>query len=165
VADPMIRILFLVAALAAFPSAAIAHDFQIGAIHIEHPWARATPKGAAVGGGYMKITNRGTTTDRLIGGSFSTAKRVLIHQMKMDGNVMRMRVLDQGVEIKPADTVEFSPESLHIMFEGLREPLVQGHRVKGTLIFEKAGPVEVEYVVEGMGARAAPEAPNSPHGH
>jgi copper(I)-binding protein len=161
----MIRIFLLLAALGSIPIAASADVSQIGPIQIEHPWTRATPAGATVGGGYMKITNRGTTPDRLMGASLSAAKRVLIHEMKMDGSVMKMRVLDQGVEIKPGATVEFGPQSLHLMFEGLQEPLVQGHRLKGTLVFEKAGAVEVEYVVESLGARGPPESPESQHGH
>ncbi len=167
IAPRMTRRLFLYAAtLILMPTIAAAHDYRAGSIFITHPWARATPKGAQVGGGYMKITNQGTTPDRLIGGSLSTARQAGIHEMRMEGSVMKMRMLNQGLDLKPGATIELVPGSLHMMFEGLQAPLVEGHRVKGTLVFEKAGTVEIEYAVEGMGAgSAAPEGPNSQHNH
>jgi copper(I)-binding protein len=146
--------LILVAILALLPVAIEAHEYDLGPIHIDHPWARATPNGAKIGGGYMTITNKGTTADRLTGASTPVASRVVLHQMTMDGGVMKMRPLDNGIEIKPGETVELNTESMHLMFEGLKEPLKEGQRIKGTLNFEKAGSIEVEYVVEGMGAKS-----------
>ena len=69
----------------------------------------------------------------------------------MDGGVMKMRPLPKGIEIKPGQTVEFKPGSYHLMFVGLKQPFEKGKRVKGTLQFEKAGTVEVEYAVEAIG--------------
>jgi copper(I)-binding protein len=150
---PMRRIVMTLAAAAiVFSGVAKALDFTIGSIKIEHPWMRATPKGAQVAGGYMKISNSGTAADRLVGGSTEIAARLEIHRMSMDGGVMRMRPVEGGLEIKPGASVELKPGSFHIMLMGLREPVEQGKRVKGTLVFEKAGTVEVEYVVEAMGA-------------
>lgn len=149
--------------------AARAHDYKLGALQIDHPWARATPKGTSVGGGYLKITNTGTTPDRLIGGSSPISGRFEIHEMSMDNGVMRMRPLKEGVEIKPGQTVEFSPGSFHIMFVDLKQPIKEGDRVKGTLVFEKAGSVDVEYVAVGVGG--TPKGGSQPahgmqdHGH
>ncbi|MGZ3410142.1 MAG: copper chaperone PCu(A)C [Xanthobacteraceae bacterium] len=131
---------------------ASAHDYKLGALQIDHPWARATPKGTSVGGGYLKITNTGTTPDRLIGGSSPIAGRFEIHEMSMDNGVMRMRPLKDGLEIKPGQTVELAPGSFHIMFVDLKQPIKEGDRVKGTLVFEKAGSVDVEYAAVGVGA-------------
>ena len=128
-----------------------AHGYKIGALDIGHPWTRATPKGADIAGGYLSITNKGTTPDRLVGGSLSIADRLEIHEMKMQGTVMQMRPLPAGLEIKPGETVELKPGSFHLMFMGLKEPVEVGKRVKGTLVFEKAGTVEVEYAVEPVG--------------
>ena len=73
---------FVAALLLSFvASAAPAHDFQVGPLVINHPWSRATPKDAPVAGGYLKITNTGTTPDRLIGGSSEAAGRFEIHEM------------------------------------------------------------------------------------
>src|SRR5262249_21958307 len=122
---------------------------------IERPWARATPKGASVGAGYMKITNTGSAPDRLVGGSVDFAKRLEVHSMSMDHGVMKMREVQGGLEIKPAETVELAPSVLHLMFVDLKQPLAQGQQVKVTLNFEKAGPIEVGYNVEAVGGRAA----------
>jgi copper(I)-binding protein len=128
-----------------------AQGYKIGALEIGHPWSRATPKGATVAVGYLKITNTGTTPDRLVGASAPTAGSVEIHEMAMTGGVMTMRPLKDGLEIKPGQTVELKPGSFHLMLLDLKEPLVRGQRVKGTLTFEKAGSVDVEYAVEPIG--------------
>src|SRR3954452_1459022 len=141
--------------LAVLATSARAHDYQIGPIAIDHPWTRATPKNAPVAGGYLKITNTGTTADRLVGGSSEVAKRFQVHQMKMDGGVMTMRELKEGLEIPPGATVELKPGSYHIMMLDLSRPLAKGDKVKGSLTFEKAGKVDVEFAVEGMGGNPA----------
>ena len=144
--------ILLAAVLAFVVSPAFAHGYKVGSLDIQHPWSRATPKGASVAGGYMKITNTGTTPDRLVGGTNENSEKFEIHEMSMDGGVMKMRPLPNGIEIKPGQTVEFTPGSYHLMFVGLKQPFEKGKRVKGTLQFEKAGKVDVEYVVEGIGA-------------
>jgi periplasmic copper chaperone A len=121
---------------------------------IEAPWARATPGGAKVGGGYFKITNTGKEADRLTGGSLPIAKDVEVHEMAMSGNVMKMRRLPDGLEIKPGQSVELKPGGNHLMFVELRAALKAGEPIKGTLTFQKAGTVEVEYRVAPIGAQS-----------
>ena len=127
--------------------------YKAGALVIEAPWARATPGGAKVGGAYLKITNTGAEPDRLVGGSLPIANAVEVHEMSMTDGVVKMRKLEQGLEIKPGQTVELKPGGYHIMFTGLSEGLKQGRPVKGTLQFEKAGSVDVEYRVEPIGSQ------------
>jgi copper(I)-binding protein len=141
---------------------ASAHEYKAGSIEIKHPWSRATPKGATIAGGYMKLINTGTTADRLIGGSTEIAGKFEIHEMSMDNGVMKMRPLANGVEIKPGETVEFKPGGYHLMFVGITQPVEQGKRVKGTLQFEKAGKVDVEYAVEAIGG--TPKDEHAGHG-
>jgi hypothetical protein len=152
----MIRTVFLIAAvlLAAAAAPASAADVKLGALQISAPWTRATPKGATVGGGYMTITNAGTTPDRLVGGSSPVADRVEFHEMTMTNGVMQMRRLTNGLEIKPGQTVELKPGGLHVMFVGLKHPLEKGQQLKATLLFEKAGKVEVDYSVAAIGAQS-----------
>lgn len=148
--------LFAAALCAVFAaSPAVAHDFTAGALKIVHPWARATPKSAPVGGGYLTITNTGTTPDRFVSGTSDVAKGFEIHEMSMEGGIMKMRPLPNGVEIKPGQTVTFKPGGYHVMFTGLRKPLEKGQRVNATLQFEKAGKVDVYFTVEAIGAPAA----------
>jgi copper(I)-binding protein len=134
---------------------ALAHDFAVGSLKIDHPWTRATPKGASVAGGYLKITNTGTTPDKLVGGSFVNAGRFEVHEMKTENGVALMRAVPGGLEIKPGQTVELKPGSFHLMFMDLKTPVEQGKNVKGTLEFEKAGKVDVEYTVEAIGSSPA----------
>ena len=154
------------AAVLAMP--AQAEDVTAGGLKISAPWARATPKGASVGGGYMKITNTGTAPDRLVGGSTDISSRFEIHEMSMDNGVMKMRPVANGIEIKPGQTVEFKPGGYHVMFVGLKGALDQGQHVKATLEFEKAGKVDVDFTVEGIGAQtggghAQHESKDIPH--
>ncbi|CAN1502910.1 COG2847 Copper(I)-binding protein [Rhabdaerophilaceae bacterium] len=131
---------------------AASHDYKIGDLKIDHPWSRATPGGAKVAGGFMTITNLGATPDRLIGGSVAAASNFEVHEMKMEGNVMKMRALEKGLEIKPGETVALKPGGFHVMFINLSSPLREGSTIKGTLVFERAGTVEVEFKVEGRGS-------------
>jgi copper(I)-binding protein len=140
----------IAAILLAAPAAA--HEYNVGPLHSGHPWARATPKGATVGGGYLSVTNNGKETDRFIGGESPVATSFELHKMTMDHGVMKMRPVNGGIAIAPGETVTLTPGGLHVMLVGLKEPLKQGTRVPATLDFAKAGKVQVEFVVEGIGA-------------
>ena len=143
-----------VAAAEAAPKA-----YTVGAITVEQPWSRATPAGAKVGGGYLRVTNAGREPDRLIGGTFPIAGRVELHEMSMTDNVMRMKQVEGGLAIGPGASVELRPGGYHLMFVDLRDGLKRGQTIKGTLVFEKAGPVEIEYVVRAMSGEAALRPP------
>jgi periplasmic copper chaperone A len=163
----MRAIVWLIAAVLSLAAAvAQARDYRAGSLEIADPWSRATPKGAAVGGGYLKIRNGGTTVDRLTGGSSDVAAKLEVHTMTMDNGVMKMRPVEGGLEIKPGATVELKPGATHLMFVGLKKPLGAGDHVKATLTFEKAGPVEVEFDVSAIGAPAGHAMPGMKmHGH
>lgn len=133
---------------------AYAADVTAGPLKIAAPWARATPKGASIGSGYMTITNTGNAPDRLVGGISDVASRFEVHEMSMTNGVMKMRPLTKGLEIKPGQTVELKPGSYHVMFVSLKQPLVQGQHFKATLQFEKAGKVDVEFSIAGIGAQS-----------
>lgn len=135
--------------------AALAHGYKLGELEIGHPWTRATAPTAPAGGGFLKITNTGTTPDRLIAARSPASQQVQIHEMKMDGNIMRMRELAQGLEIPAGATVMLAPGGFHLMLMGLTAPLEKGKKVMLTLVFERAGSIDVELVVEAMGAAPA----------
>lgn len=139
--------------LAAAPKGVTRKTYKVGALVIEAPWARATPGGVQIGGGYVKITNGGAEPDRLIGGSLAVAGTMEVHEMAMADGVMKMRALPDGLEIGPGQTVELKPGGHHLMFMQLREGLKAGQTVKGTLVFKNAGTVEVEYSVAPIGAK------------
>jgi copper(I)-binding protein len=141
------------AAVLVIGGVAAAETYSAGGLQIGDPWARATPKGATVGAGYLTITNKGAQADRLIGGSAASAARFEVHTTVMENGVARMRQVT-GLEIKPGETVELKPGGMHLMLVGLKQPLQQGQSVKGTLVFEKAGTVAIEFTVQGIGAPA-----------
>ncbi len=143
---------FVTALLLFAPIPVSAHDYTVGSMHIEHPWSRETPKGAKVAGGYFVIENKGTTPDRLIGGSAEIAGRLQIHEMKTENGVMKMRELEKGIEIAPGKSVKFAPSGYHVMLLDLKKTPKEGESFMGTLVFEKAGKVDVKFVVAPIGS-------------
>lgn len=138
---------------------ALAHEFRVGDLHIDHPWSRATPPAAKVGAGYLAVTNGGPVADRLVSASSPAAARVEIHEMRMDGDVMRMRELSQGLQVPAGRKVELRPGGYHLMLMELKAPLAVGADVPMTLVFERAGKVDIMLKVEPATTRAP-----QPHG-
>ncbi|HEY1942871.1 MAG TPA: copper chaperone PCu(A)C [Roseiarcus sp.] len=148
-------------ALTVFAFPALAQETKAGDLTIQRPWARATPKGADIGAGYLEIRNAGAAPDRLTGGSADFASGVEVHEMKMDNGVMKMRLVQGGLEIPAHGTVKLAPSGYHLMFTGLKRPLVKGETIKATLTFEHAGPVAVDFPVQGIGAAGPAASPKS----
>lgn len=132
----------------ALSSFAYANDYMAGSLHIADPVARATVPGQPSGAAYLSIENHGKDADKLIAVSSSIAKSTQIHTMSMEGDVMKMREVD-GIALKPASKTVMQPGSgYHIMLIGLKQPLKIGDQFPLTLIFEKAGKLEVSVSVE-----------------
>jgi periplasmic copper chaperone A len=145
---------------------AVAQEFRAGPLTIDRAWSRATPPAAKVGAGYLVVTNGGQTPDRLTAASSPAAGRVEVHEMQMDGGVMRMRELAQGLAVPPGASVELKPGGYHLMLMELRAPLAAGATVPVTLVFERAGRVDIQLRVEPVTARGPqPQAPASGHKH
>jgi periplasmic copper chaperone A len=158
----LVRCVVLAGAAMFAAHAAKGHEMRAGKLVIVHTWVRATPPGAAVTAGYGKITNTGPVADRLIGASLSGALRAEIHSTTARDGMVKMRPLKDGIPIAAGQTVELKPGDLHIMFSGLRSPLEEDVYVDGTLTFQKAGTIAVEFFVEPM-AKAAPS--HNSHDH
>ena len=147
-----------------------AHDDEFGGHPTAHgdlvifsPWTRATPPNAGAGGAYLTITNTGSESDTLLGGSADFAERVEIHEMSMIDDVMRMRPVDGGLEIPAGETVQLLPGGYHVMMIGLTEPLKEGMWPTMTLTFEKAGDVALEFKTAPIGAKS-PDGDHDGHG-
>jgi copper(I)-binding protein len=139
-------------ALAAFFAVpAMAHEFKLGDLDIGHPWSRATLPGAKVAAGYLTIRNGGSEPDRLMAVSAGISGKSEVHEMTVKDGVMTMRPVAGGIEIPAGGEVKLEPGSYHIMFTELKEPAVAGVKFPGTLTFEKAGTVEIEFAVEKPG--------------
>ncbi|CAM2999483.1 hypothetical protein SAMN04488021_101313 [Paracoccus aminovorans] len=125
---------------------------RLGALELSGVYARATPPGAPVAGGFLTVANAGDE-DRLTAASAeSVAGRAEIHEMAMEGDVMKMRRLADGLPIPAGGAVELKPGGYHIMFMDLKQPLVEGQVVDVTLTFQKAGEVVVPMTVGPMKA-------------
>ena len=144
-------------ALALSLAPSFAQNIKLGGLTIENAWARATPKGSEVGAGYLTIRNDGAVADRLTADSTDFAK-VQMHEMKMSSGIMQMRELNDGMEIPAHGVVKFAPGGNHLMFVGLKSPLMKGETVHATLTFAHAGSATVEMPIQGAGA-SDPMAP------
>ncbi len=131
-------------------AAAWSADYTAGDIAIDHPWSRATVQGMANGVGYFEMHNQGDQADRLVSVSSPVAKRAELHVHEKDGDVMRMRQVDD-IEIPAGDKVMLEPGGLHVMLMKLKKPLEQDSTFPLTLEFEHSGSVEIEVHVDAMG--------------
>lgn len=134
-------------ALALSSSVVVAHDhsdhamhgeamIMVGDLELSNPRVIETPPNARNAGGFLTIMNTGDSDYRLVAASSPVAERVELHTMTMDGDVMRMRELEDGIALPAGEMVELAPGGLHVMFIGLSGPFVAGEEVQVTLTFE-----------------------------
>nr|WP_272213646.1 copper chaperone PCu(A)C [Marinicella sp. W31]MDC2879608.1 copper chaperone PCu(A)C [Marinicella sp. W31] len=137
-----------------------ASDVMVGDLEISGTFARATLPGAPVGGGFLTITNRGDTDDRLVSASSEVAGVVQLHNMRMDGDVMKMYQMPDGIPLPAHETVTLKPGGLHVMFMKLNGPLVEDSVIDVELTFEEAGKVTVAFPVKSIAAKEADPSSN-----
>ncbi|PHQ71996.1 MAG: hypothetical protein COB93_01740 [Sneathiella sp.] len=120
---------------------------------VEDVWARARPDGAIVGGAFLTIRNDGKKAERLIDVRSPAARRVEIHESFMKDGVMSMAPTD-AITIAPGEKIVLKPGGYHVMLMGLKENLSEGRRFPLTLVFDRAGEIEVSVHVKDAGAMA-----------
>jgi len=128
----------------------VTQTISTSAIKIEHAYTRATMPGQQVAGGFMKIENKGGPSDQLLSASSPVAGEVQLHEMSMEGNVMKMRQV-KDIAVPAGGAVELKPGGLHLMFVNIKAPFSTGETVPVKLTFAKAGEVEVKMPVNVMG--------------
>jgi copper(I)-binding protein len=140
----------LIAAFAAWPAFAQSVD-------VKDAWVRVSVQGQKATGAFMKITSRDGA--RLVSASTPVAGVAEVHEMKMDGNVMKMRAIEGGLELPAGKLVELKPGGFHVMLMDLKATLPKGSTVPLTLVFKDAKGAErkVELTV--------PVATGPAHGH
>jgi periplasmic copper chaperone A len=112
-------------------------------------WARATPPGVQTGAAYLTVTG-GSENDRLVRVESEVAASVEMHRViEVDGTVQMRPV--ETVEVAADSNVVFAPGGLHLMLVNLTHPLIAGSHFELTLIFEKAGRVQVDVEVRPVG--------------
>lgn len=152
----------IAAILLSSPSLALAHEGHmstqstiVGALELHDAFARATLPNAPVGGVYFAITNNGTTPDKLVSVSAPDLGEGQMHDMNMQGDVMKMEALPDGIAIPAGATITLAPGGLHVMFMGLKTPFVEGQTIRVTLTFAVAGRVDLDLPVLGFAADTA----------
>ncbi len=137
------------------PMSSASSQAVVGDLRIWDGFTRAMLPGAKVGGGYLTIVNPGSEADRLISMASPAAGRVELHEMAMEGEVMRMRALKDDLTIPPGETISLAPGGKHLMFFDVAEPFRQGAGIAVTLTFEGAGTVDIVLPVLSPGATQA----------
>ena len=138
-------LLFALSATAAF-----AQDAKIGAITIDHAWARATPGAVKNSAAFMTFDNKGAA-DKLISVTGTIAKEIQIHSMITEAGVMKMREIT-ALDIPANGKAELKPGGFHVMLIGIPDGLKEGTKFPLKLKFEKAGEVTVQVTAEKPGA-------------
>ena len=165
-AESPVRRRLVLSALSCMPLVARAHGFRAGDLRIDHPYATPSRPGVQTGAVYFRgIENRGRVADRLLSASTPVAASVEIHQMHMDGDIMRMRAvtaldLPAKSEVRPRHNTR---NGYHLMLIGLAAPLKDGDRFALTLRFERAGEHEVQVWVQTPRAGASTHSHHSHH--
>ncbi len=128
----------------------------VGDLVVEGAWTKAMLPGQKVGGGFLKVTNKGASDDRLVSASSPVSPDVQLHEMTVVDDVMQMRQLSGGIPVPAGQTVELKPGGLHLMFMAVVEPFKDGGAVPVTLTFEKAGKVDVTLPIAPLGTKEMP---------
>jgi copper(I)-binding protein len=141
-----------------------AHEVLVGDLQIIHPYIPQPAATAKAAGGFMAIVNNGTEVERLIGVESEIAMKSQVHESRVDANGVGTMEHVDAVEIPPGETVNLEHGSYHVMFMGLTGPLMEGEMHKATLIFEKAGRVEIEFQVDPPVGEAGMDHSKMDHG-
>lgn len=123
-------------------------------IAVSDAWARATVAGQPSAAAYLTIANKGGESDRLVSVS-STAGEASLHSTSMDGGVMRMRAMTEGLDVPAGATVKLAPGGTHVMLAKLPAPLAKGSAFPLTLKFERSGDKSVSVRVLDPAAAGA----------
>lgn len=138
---------------------AVAHEYELGDLYIDHPWARALPPVVPSGAAYLQIENRGDATHTLVAARSPVADKVEVHEHVHADGLMKMQQVEQ-LTIGAGEKIIFEPGGYHLMMFGLKQPLIAGERFPLTLVFDNAGSIEIEVMIE---AEPEPEAVEHQH--
>ncbi len=138
-------------AVGLLPGNVFAHGFAVGTIEIVHPFFRATPPSAKTGAGYLIVRNTGPEPDRLLAIETEAAERVTFHRTVVEDGLAKMLPIEGGLEVPARGEYRLGLDGSHAMLEGLTAPIGLGQLIEGTLVFEKAGRIQITFEVEPAG--------------
>lgn len=139
---------------AAVVATAVPSWAQAQALDVKGAWARATVQGQKATGAFMTLTAK--DAGKLVGVSSPVAGVVEVHEMKMEGDVMRMRAVDGGLDLPAGKAVELKPGGYHVMLMDLKTPLLKDTTVPLTLVFKDAKGAETKTEIKVPVATAKP---------
>ena len=135
-----------------------AHEIKAGTLLLHHPWVHAAKAGSASTDGYLMIRNMGSKPDRLLGATLEGAGAAVVVQLSVPSDAGALCRLDKGLEIAPGELVELKPGKIQLLFGAVARSLRQDIYATGTLLFEQAGPVNIEFFIESADAKTASHA-------
>lgn len=148
----------VVIAPVALATSAAAHNHggeaHAGGIVISQPFARATTPGARVAAAYLQLENTGKTPITLVSATSPVCGKVELHTMSMEGGIMRMRQITDGVTIQPGGTASLEPGGMHLMLMDLRQQLTPGTEVAITLTFNGAPSQTLKFPVQAASKKS-----------
>ncbi len=146
-------------ALLVSPLLVTAHEYEVGNLHIDHPWSREMPPSAPTAAVYFVVQNKGDSADRLLSVDTPAAGKAELHEHLHQDGLMKMQQVP-SVEIPASAAVAFAPMGYHVMLFSLPRQFKDGERFPLTLHFEQAGTLQVEVAVQ-----QEPPAENGEHKH
>ena len=123
-------------------TATVETDGVKASVEIRDPWCRPTPNGAQVGACYATI--KASTANRLTGVATPQAGMVEIHDMVMDGAMMKMSPMPNGLPLVADEEVKLAPGGKHMMLMQLTGPLTDGSAVALTFTFSDTPAMTVQ---------------------
>jgi len=157
----MKKLLRTTALLAALAASATAFA-QAAAVQVEGAWARASVPGQKATGAFMRLT--APQGARLVRAESPAAGLAEVHEMKMEGDIMKMRAVP-ALDLPAGKTVELKPGGYHVMLLDLKAPLPKDSTVPLTLVFQDAKGAESRLDLTVPVGTAAPGASGAAQGH
>lgn len=141
---------FAVLLTLAVPAGVLAHGFTQGDIRVMHPWATVAAEGKS-SPVYMTLTNAGAEPDKLVAVEAKAAGRIEIQKAKKSGGATSYETIP-AVELGAKKRVALQPGSMRVLLIDLKEPLKHEYTLPLTLVFERAGRVEIQAVIQKSAA-------------
>ena len=124
-----------------------AHDYSKEDINVDHPIIKVVKLDSKVGAGYMKIMNKSNKEIKLVSLEANIAKTQEIHEVILENDIYKMRPINNGISIKPEETLEFKSKSYHFMFFNFKRKLEENEMLEAKLIFNKDLVIPIKFKV------------------
>lgn len=140
--------------------AAISASGWAQTVDVKNAWARATVQGQKASGAFMTLTAKDGAT--LVSASSPVAGVTEVHEMKMEGDIMKMRAVP-GLELPAGKAVELKPGGYHVMLLDLKLPLQKDTTIPLTLVFKDAKGVQTKTELKVPVSQVAPTGAAAGH--